>query len=360
MTTLTDVTLRSLLPHTHLRGKSWEYTAIYPDGRSEVILSVPKYDFNWQTDYVFAQPLKLPKGTRIHAVAHYDNSPANKSNPDPTIDVAWGDQTWEEMMFTGIVYSIDGVKPGENYQARTWRPRQRTAVNEHGQGSGGGRPPGPCSFRAFLTPVAAHDRITTRVTWSGRSRRSSRRGAPVVIAPAASPRFSSQRISRRDPGQRRSRRKCSRGGCRSGTRRAGYGDFANDPSLSPFEIALDRGVGGRRRAETEKGKPGDGAAPAPSSRPRLHPSPGSARSARCPALRRTPIAGPLARDSTGARQEGHGRDRRAAPEWRPGNHRLDPRLRPGLSPPPTGSRRRSHWQLASAASRSCASTEFAR
>jgi hypothetical protein len=116
MTTLTDVTLRSLLPHTHLRGKSWEYTAIYPDGRSEVILSVPKYDFNWQTEYIFTQPLKLPKGTRIHAVAHYDNSPTNKSNPDPTVDVAWGDQTWEEMMFTGIVYSIDGVKPGENYK----------------------------------------------------------------------------------------------------------------------------------------------------------------------------------------------------------------------------------------------------
>jgi hypothetical protein len=116
MTTLTDVTLRSLLPHTHLRGKSWEYSAIYPDGRSEVILSVPKYDFNWQTDYVFAEPLKLPKGTKIRAVAHYDNSAANKSNPDPTIDVAWGDQTWEEMMFTGFVYSVDGIRPGENFQ----------------------------------------------------------------------------------------------------------------------------------------------------------------------------------------------------------------------------------------------------
>ena len=116
MTALTDVTLRSLLPHTHLRGKSWEYSVIYPDGRTETILSVPKYDFNWQTDYVFAEPLKLPKGARIHAVAHYDNSAANKSNPDPTVDVAWGDQTWEEMMFTGFVYSIDGVKPGENYQ----------------------------------------------------------------------------------------------------------------------------------------------------------------------------------------------------------------------------------------------------
>jgi hypothetical protein len=116
MTALTDVTLRSMLPHTHLRGKSWEYTATYPDGRSEVILSVPKYDFNWQTEYVFAQPLKIPKGTKIRATAHYDNSAGNKSNPDPTIDVAWGDQTWEEMMFTAYTYSIDGVKPGENYK----------------------------------------------------------------------------------------------------------------------------------------------------------------------------------------------------------------------------------------------------
>ena len=111
-----DAMLLSFFPHTHLRGKSWEYTAIYPDGRSEVILSVPKYDFNWQTEYIFAQPLKLPKGTKIHAIPHYDNSAANKSNPDPTADVSWGDQTWEEMMFTGIVYSIDGVKPGENYK----------------------------------------------------------------------------------------------------------------------------------------------------------------------------------------------------------------------------------------------------
>jgi len=112
MTTTADVTLRSMLPHTHLRGKSWEYTVTYPGGRSEVILSVPKYDFNWQTDYVFAKPLKLPKGTKIRAVARYDNSAANKSNPDPSVAVKWGDQTWEEMMFTSIVYSIDGVAPG--------------------------------------------------------------------------------------------------------------------------------------------------------------------------------------------------------------------------------------------------------
>jgi hypothetical protein len=125
MTTTADITLRSMLPHTHLRGKSWEYTATYPDGRSEIVLAVPKYDFNWQTDYVFAQPLKLPKGTKIRAVAHYDNSAENKSNPDPTVDVWWGDQTWEEMMFTGFIYSIDGLKPG--------------AVITAPSGNGGGR-----------------------------------------------------------------------------------------------------------------------------------------------------------------------------------------------------------------------------
>jgi hypothetical protein len=109
MTMGQDITLWSMLPHTHVRGTRWSYEAIYPDGRTETILSVPKYDFNWQTDYVFKQPLKLPKGTKIHAVAYYDNSKANKSNPNPAIDVRWGDQTWEEMMFTGLTFSIDAA-----------------------------------------------------------------------------------------------------------------------------------------------------------------------------------------------------------------------------------------------------------
>lgn len=112
MTTTADITVRRMRPHTHLRGKDWHYTATYPDGRTEPILAVPMYDFNWQTEYVFAEPLKLPKGTKIRAVAHYDNSTANKSNPNPKADVRWGDQTWEEMMFTSFVYSIDGVVPG--------------------------------------------------------------------------------------------------------------------------------------------------------------------------------------------------------------------------------------------------------
>ena len=101
-----DITLWSVLPHTHVRGKKWEVTAIYPDGRSELILNVPKYDFNWQTDYVFKQPLQLPKGTKLHTAAWYDNSPAHKANPDPKKDVYWGDQTWEEMQFTAFTFSF--------------------------------------------------------------------------------------------------------------------------------------------------------------------------------------------------------------------------------------------------------------
>lgn len=107
MTLGQDVTIWSMLPHTHVRGIRWSYEATYPDGRTETILAVPNYDFNWQTDYVFKQPLKLPKGTKVHATAWYNNSTSNKSNPDPTQDVWWGDQTWEEMMFTGLAYSVE-------------------------------------------------------------------------------------------------------------------------------------------------------------------------------------------------------------------------------------------------------------
>jgi hypothetical protein len=109
MTVNQDISLWAILPHTHVRGKRWLYDAIYPDGRRETILAVPKYDFEWQTDYLYKTPLKLPKGTKIHATAWYDNSTNNPSNPDPTKDVWWGDQTWEEMMFSGITYSVDSA-----------------------------------------------------------------------------------------------------------------------------------------------------------------------------------------------------------------------------------------------------------
>jgi hypothetical protein len=78
-----------------------------------VILDVPKYDFNWQTYYLFAKPLEIPAGARIVARAWYDNSADNDNNPDPTATVRWGDQTWEEMQYTGILYSVNSrrLKP---------------------------------------------------------------------------------------------------------------------------------------------------------------------------------------------------------------------------------------------------------
>jgi hypothetical protein len=104
MTLNRDLVVFSLTPHTHVRGTKWYYEAIYPDGRREPFLSVPKYDFNWQTDYVFSEPMRLPAGTVVRASAWYDNSTGNKSNPDATKEVLWGDQTWEEMMFTSFTF----------------------------------------------------------------------------------------------------------------------------------------------------------------------------------------------------------------------------------------------------------------
>jgi hypothetical protein len=103
-----DVNVWSMHPHMHLRGKDMTYTATYPDGRSEIVLRVPKFDFGWQTDYWLAKPLMLPKGSKLHVSAHYDNSTANRHNPDATATVRWGDQTWEEMMIGFFTYTVEG------------------------------------------------------------------------------------------------------------------------------------------------------------------------------------------------------------------------------------------------------------
>ena len=79
-----------------------------PDGRREIVLRVPKYDFGWQTDYWLAEPITLPKGSKLHVSAHFDNSPANRANPDPKATVRWGDQTWEEMMIGFFTYTVEG------------------------------------------------------------------------------------------------------------------------------------------------------------------------------------------------------------------------------------------------------------
>jgi len=94
-----ETLLLSMMPHMHLRGKSFRYEARYPDGKTETLLDVPRYDFNWQTSYRLTNIKRLPAGTQIHCVAHYDNSENNLANPDPTKTIRYGEQTWEEMMF---------------------------------------------------------------------------------------------------------------------------------------------------------------------------------------------------------------------------------------------------------------------
>jgi hypothetical protein len=97
-----DSTLLSMLPHMHLRGKTFEYRVTYPSGESETLLSVPGYNFNWQLTYYLKNPKALPKGTVLECLGRYDNSVNNPFNPNSNEEVRWGEQTWEEM-FAGFL-----------------------------------------------------------------------------------------------------------------------------------------------------------------------------------------------------------------------------------------------------------------
>ena len=109
-----DTYLANMMPHMHVRGKSARYTVIRPDGSREVALWVPRYDFNWQLRYQLEEPIFMPAGTVLEAEFHYDNSTNNRFNPDPTAEVHWGDQTWEEMM---LGYYGTVAAPGDNTTA---------------------------------------------------------------------------------------------------------------------------------------------------------------------------------------------------------------------------------------------------
>ena len=115
-----DVLLLTMSPHMHLRGKSFRFTALYPDGKSEILLDVPHYDPDWQLTYELKEPKLLPKGTRIECVAHFDNSPENLANPDPTKSVSFGPQTWDEMMigFFRALPTHDLATPGDPGEPR--------------------------------------------------------------------------------------------------------------------------------------------------------------------------------------------------------------------------------------------------
>lgn len=98
--------LLSVSPHMHVRGKDFRYDLVFPDGKRETVLWVPGYDFGWQTTYMLDKPREVPRGTKLHCVAHFDNSADNYANPDPTKEVTWGEQTWEEMMFGWFEMSL--------------------------------------------------------------------------------------------------------------------------------------------------------------------------------------------------------------------------------------------------------------
>jgi hypothetical protein len=109
-----DVQLIDYMPHMHLRGKDMKYEVIYPDGRRETLLWVPKFNFNWQAMYCLKKPLSIPRGTRAVITAHFDNSIKNKYNPDATKAVRWGDPTYDEMMIGWMDYVVPNSEKPDN------------------------------------------------------------------------------------------------------------------------------------------------------------------------------------------------------------------------------------------------------
>jgi len=97
----------AVAPHMHLRGKAMDMRAVSPTGESETLFNVPHYDFTWQINYYFPAPKLLPRGTRIEVTGTWDNSANNRFNPDPTAEVHWGDQSWEEMLLGLTMMQID-------------------------------------------------------------------------------------------------------------------------------------------------------------------------------------------------------------------------------------------------------------
>jgi len=101
-----DVKVWSVHGHMHYRGKDMTYVVTYPDGRSETVFRIPKWDLNWQQEFWLEKPIVLPKGSRLRVTSHFDNSSRNPLNPDPAATVTWGDQTWQEMMGGFIQYTV--------------------------------------------------------------------------------------------------------------------------------------------------------------------------------------------------------------------------------------------------------------
>jgi len=127
-----DATILAFFPHMHLRGKAFRYEAILPDGRTQTLLDIPRYDFNWQLSYRFAEPVTLPAGSTLRATAIFDNSKDNPANPDPTRTVRWGPQTYDEMMIGYVEYYMADGRLGRGGRGGALRDR----LSNLGSGNG--------------------------------------------------------------------------------------------------------------------------------------------------------------------------------------------------------------------------------
>jgi hypothetical protein len=136
-----DSLLLSFMPHMHLRGAAFRYELKYPDGTVETLLDIPKYDFNWQNTYELAEPKFMPKGSKLHCIAHFDNSADNLANPDPTTPIGWGEQTWEEMMIGWFVRTPAEATP----RLATLRADEKQAPEQQ---ASSGRPSEAASAKA--------------------------------------------------------------------------------------------------------------------------------------------------------------------------------------------------------------------
>ncbi len=119
-----DITLYAMSPHMHLRGKSLKWVVVYPDGREQTILDVPKFDFNWQIEYELEEPFKIPAGSKILGIGKYDNSPKNKWNPAPNLEVYWSEQSWDEMYQPFTLYSVDSQSLSDMTVTKTGGQKQ--------------------------------------------------------------------------------------------------------------------------------------------------------------------------------------------------------------------------------------------
>ncbi len=141
--------LISVSPHMHFRGKSFLVTSSQPEGAESVLLNVPRYDFNWQTSYEFAEPIAIPEGYRIDCEATFDNSAGNPANPDPTATVRWGDQSFEEMMigFFEVAAPVGSLRPEDHIEGGREGVRMETLAftqrlfekHDKNQGDGDGK-----------------------------------------------------------------------------------------------------------------------------------------------------------------------------------------------------------------------------